>query len=89
MSTDTIKLTIEISHPALNECDLFEHFQAFIESDLYLSGMVSEYVEGQAMNQCDAIDDDAIEAEAEEMEEALREELSEALCVSLVSGGEG
>tara|TARA_R100001163_G_scaffold61924_1_gene52275 strand:- start:97 stop:351 length:255 start_codon:yes stop_codon:yes gene_type:complete len=84
MSKETIKLTIEISHPALDSEALFDAFQAFIESDLHLSDMVTDYVERQAMNQCDAIDDEAIEAEAEEMEEALREELSQALCVSLV-----
>ena len=84
MSKEMIKLTIEISHPALDDCELFEAFQAFIESDLHLSDMVSEHVERKAMNQCDAIDDEAIEAEAEQVEDELREALSQALCVSLV-----
>jgi|TARA_Y100000052_G_C2899665_1_gene55949 hypothetical protein len=74
-----IKVTIEISHPALDECVLFDAFQEFIEGSLELSEMIEEHLED--------LEDEEIEETAKEMEEALREELSQALCVSLISGG--
>lgn len=70
-----IKVTIEVEHPALDECVLFEAFQEFIEGSLELSEMIEEHLE--------ALDDEEREETAEQMEEELREALSQALLVSL------